>query len=205
MDAELVTAWTDLCQQLAPAFTARTYVTFLHVVTAWALCRSRPAVTGLVLTIGQRLLGHPAGHWVTYERFFYRAAWSLDDVSRLLLVRVVMPLVDEWGARDGGGGPPPVGLNVDDTTAARYGRHVAWAGYFKDASASNVPRTVCHWAHNWVIGCVTFRCRRWPDWVIPLPVWFDLYRKRADCDPTGEKDEARPFRSRHEIAAAMLE
>src|SRR3954454_15578576 len=100
MDAELVTAWTDLCQQLAPAFTARTYVTFLHVVTAWALCRSRPAVTGLVLTIGQRLLGHPAGQGVTYDRFFHRAAWSLAGVSRLLLARVVLPLLDDFAVRD---------------------------------------------------------------------------------------------------------
>ena len=103
MDAELVTAWTDLCQQLAPAFTGRTYATFLHVVTAWALCRSRPAVTSLVLTIGTRLLGRPAKHWTTYERLFYRAAWSLEDVCRLLLVRVVVPLVDEFGERPDSG------------------------------------------------------------------------------------------------------
>src|SRR3954454_17402314 len=113
MDAELVTAWTDLCPQLAPAFTARTYVTFLHVVTAWARCRSRPAVTGLVLTIGTRLLGHAAKHWTSYERFFYRAAWSLADVCRLLLVRVVVPLVDEFGGRPGGGGPPAVEVKID--------------------------------------------------------------------------------------------
>jgi hypothetical protein len=205
MDAELVTAWKQLCQELAPAFTARTYVTFLHVATAWALCRSRPAVTALVLTVGTRLLGHGAKHWTTYERFFHRAAWSLADVCRLLLVRVVVPLVDEFGEPGGPGGPAALELKVDDTTAARYGKHVAFAGYFKDASASNVLKAVCHWAHNWVIGCVTFRCRRWPDWVIPLPVWFDLYRKRADCDPTDKKDAARPFRSRHEIAAAMVE
>src|SRR5438067_13937481 len=99
MDAERVTAWKDLCQQLSPAFTARTYVTFLQVVTAWALCRSRPAVTGLVPTVGGRLAGHAAKHWTTYERFFYRAAWSLQDVSRLLLVRVVVPLADEFGDR----------------------------------------------------------------------------------------------------------
>src|SRR3954452_19864970 len=121
MDAELVTAWKQLCQELAPAFTARTYVTFLHVVTAWALCRSRPAVTGLVLTIGTRLLGHAAKHWTTYERFFHGSAWALDDVSRLLLVRVVVPLVDDFGERpvaDGGAGGPPaaVALKIDDTT-----------------------------------------------------------------------------------------
>src|SRR5437764_95987 len=136
MDAELVTAWTDLCQQLSPAFTARTYVTFLHVVSAWALCRSRPAVTRRVLTVRSRLLGHAAKHWTTYERFFHGSAWSLADVCRLLLVRVVVPLVDEFGERPAGGpgDRPPVGLKVDDTTAARYGKHVAFAGYFKDAS-----------------------------------------------------------------------
>src|SRR4051794_18127776 len=57
MDAELVTAWTDLCQQLAPAFTAPTPVTFLHVATGWVLCRSRPAVTSLVLTAGGGVAG----------------------------------------------------------------------------------------------------------------------------------------------------
>lgn len=80
----LITAWTDLCQQLASAFTARTYVPFLHVVTAWALCRWRPAVTALVLTVGTRLVGHAAKHGTTYERFFHQTAWSLDDVCRLL-------------------------------------------------------------------------------------------------------------------------
>ncbi|MCA1675732.1 MAG: transposase [Actinobacteria bacterium] len=201
MDAALVAAWKDLCQQLAPAFTAPTLVTFLHLTAGWVLCRSRPAVTGLVLTVGERLLGHAAKHWTAYERFFYRAAWSLDELSRLLLVRVVVPLVDAFG-EDGPGsdGPPPVSLNIDDTTAARYGRHVAYAGYFKDASASNVLKTVCHWSHNWVIGCVHFRCRLWPDWVIALPVLFALYRKHKDCDQAA----GRPFRSRHELAAAML-
>lgn len=202
MDAALVAGWKDLCQQLAPAFTAPTLVTFLHLATGWVLCRSRPVVTGLVLTVGTRLLGHAAKHWTAYERFFYRAAWSPQELSRLLLVRVVMPLLDEFGER-GPDGPAPVGLNIDDTTAARYGRHVAYAGYFKDASASNVLKTVCHWAHNWVIGCVHWRCRFWPDWVIALPVLFALYRKAKDCGP---KDTAggHPFRTRHELAAEML-
>lgn len=199
MDAAWVVGWGHLCQQLAPAFTAPTLVTFLHVSAAWVLCRSRPTVTSLVLTTGERLLGHAAKHWTSYERFFYRAAWSLADVSRLLLARVVMPLVDEFGEPGGTCGPPPVSLNIDDTTAARHGRHVAYAGYFKDGSAGNVLKTVCHWSHNWVIGCIHFRCRLWPDWVIGLPVLFALYRKRKDCD------KAHPFRTRHEVAAAMLE
>ena len=62
MDAALVTAWRAICQELAPTFSAPTLVTFLHVVTGWVLCRSRPTVTNLIGTIGESLLGHVAKH-----------------------------------------------------------------------------------------------------------------------------------------------
>lgn len=102
MEATLVTGWEGLCQLLASAFTRPTTVTFLHLVTGWVLCRSQPTVTSLVCTIGRSLLGHAAKHWTTYERFFYRAAWSLSEVSGLLLVRVVAPLLHRPdGGRDG--------------------------------------------------------------------------------------------------------
>lgn len=205
MDAYLVSRWTELCQQLAPAFTAPTLVTFLHIVTGWVLCRSRPTVTDLVRTVGPTLLGHAAKHWSAYEKFFYRAAWSLPELSRLLLGRVVVAVIDRCAApapagEAPGGGPADVWLNVDDTTAGRHGRHVAWAGYFKDASASNAAGTVVRWAHNWVVGAVAVRPARWPDWVVCLPVLFDLYRKRGDCDAAA----GRPFLTRQQIGARMI-
>jgi hypothetical protein len=192
MDATLVTGWEALCQQLASAFTQPTSVTFLHIATGWVLCRSRPTVTNLVCTIGSRLLGHAVKHWTVYERFFYRASWSLDEVSRLLLIRVVAPLVRSYGVG------MVIDLKIDDTTCSRCGKHVAFAGYFKDASASNVLKTVVHWSHNWVIGCVAMRPKRWPNWVLGLPVWFALYRKPVDCN------RRRPFRTRQQIAAEMI-
>ena len=192
MDATLVTAWTALCQTLTSAFTQPTAVTFLHLVTGWVLCRSKPTVTALVCTIGRSLLGHAAKHWTTYERFFYRARWSLPQMSRLLLVRVIAPLVESVGVER------VIDLNIDDTTCGRCGKHVAFAGYFKDASISNTLKKVIHWSHNWVIGCVSIRAQRWPKWVIGLPVWFTLYRKRPDCD------RRHPFRTRQEIAAQMI-
>jgi hypothetical protein len=192
MDATLVTGWEALCQLLAPAFTRPTVVTFVHVATGWVLCRSRPTVTHLVCTLGTRLLGHAVKHWTVYERFFYRASWSLDEVSRLLLVRVVAPLIQSHGVE------AVIDLKIDDTTCGRCGRHVAFAGYFKDASASNVLKTVVHWAHNWVIGCAAMRPKRWPNWVLGLPVWFTLYRKPADCN------RKHPFRTRQQIAAEMI-
>ena len=192
MDAALVSGWEALCQLLSPAFTRPTFVTFVHIATGWVLCRSRPTVTNLVCTVGSSLLGHVARHWTVYEKFFYRAAWSLPELSRLLLVRVVVPLIDRCAVAE------RIDLDIDDTTCGRCGKHVAWAGYFKDASASNTLKTVVHWAHNWVIGCVALRDRRWPKWVIGLPVWFALYRKRPDCD------KSHPFLTRQQIAARMI-
>ncbi len=192
MDAALVSGWTTLCQLLSPAFTRPTLVTFLHIVTGWVLCRSRPTVTNLVCTIGSSLLDQVARHWTVYEKFFYRAAWSLPEISRLLLTRVVVPLIDRCGASG------EIDLDIDDTTCSRCGKHVAWAGYFKDASACNTLRTVVHWAHNWVIAAVALRDRRWRKWVIGLPVLFALYRKRGDCDKNN------PFLTRQQIAAQMI-
>jgi DDE superfamily endonuclease/Archaeal putative transposase ISC1217 len=192
MDATLVTGWEGLCQLLSPAFTQPTFITFLHIATGWALCRSRPTVTNLVCTTGPSLLGHAARHWTVYEKFFYRATWSLSELSRLLLTCLVVPLIDRRAIS------PEIDLNIDDTTCGRSGRHVAWAGYFKDASISNTLETVVHWAHNWVIGCLTMRDKRWPKWAIGLPVAFALYRKKPDCD------WAHPFLTRQQIAAQMI-
>ena len=192
MDATLVMGWEALCQLLSPAFTRPTAVTFLHIVTGWVLCRSKPTVTALVCTIGRSLLGHAAKHWTVYERFFYRAAWSLPQVSRLLLVRMIAPLVEAVGVER------VLDLNIDDTTCGRCGKHVAFAAYFKDASISNTLKEVIHWSHNWVIGCVAMRAKRWPTWVIGLPVWFTLYRKRPNCD------RRHPFLTRQQIAAQMI-
>jgi len=192
MDAALVTGWEALCQLLGTAFTRPTFTTFLHIATGWVLCRSKPTVTNLVCTIGPCLLRHAAKHWTVYERFFYRAVWSLADVSRLLLVRVVAPLVKEHATE------AVINLAIDDTTCGRCGKHVAYAGYFKDASVGNTLKKVVHWAHNWVIGCVTMRPKRWPNWVIGLPVLFALYRKRPDCD------RRHPFLTRQQIAAMMI-
>lgn len=192
MDATLVPGWEALCQLLAPAFTRPTFITFLHLITGWVLCRSKPTVTNLICTIGSSLLSHAARHWTVYEKFFYRAAWSLPEVSRLLLTRVVVLLIDRCAVSR------EIDLNIDDTTCGRCGKHVAWAGYFKDASVSNTLKTVVHWAHNWVIGCVAIRARRWPTWVMGLPVLFVLYRKPRDCD------KAHRFLTRQQIAAQMI-
>jgi len=194
--ASLVSAWNALLLQLCCVFTQPTAQVWQQIALGWVLHRGPATVTGIFRTLG-RLADR---HWTVYQKFFYRAAWSLDALSTALLVHVVAPMILESGVIDPTSGKPIADLALDDTTAARYGKHVAHAGWFKDASASGpaTKGTVIHWAHNWIVGAVTPRLPRWPlmRWV--LPVVFCLYRKPADCD------RHHPFATRQVLAAQMV-
>jgi hypothetical protein len=149
-----------------------------------------------------RTLGHLADkHWTVYQKFFYRAAWSLKELCTAVLIHVIYPLIIESGVLDDMTGNPVADLAIDDTTVARCGKHVAHAGWFKDASTSGSSHkgTVIHWAHNWLVGAITLRLPRWAmiRWV--FPVAFSLYRKPADC--TTEE----VFRTRQELAGEMIQ
>jgi len=195
--ASLVSAWEALVLQLAFAFTDATARTWQQIALGWVLRRGRATVTGIVRTLG-RLADR---HWTVYHKFFYRAAWSLETLSLYLMVHVIGPMILESDTTDAATGKPVADLAIDDTTAARYGKHVAHASWFKDASIQGpaTKGTVIHWAHNWIVGTVTLRLPRRPliRWV--LPAVFALYRKRGDCD------ESHPFRTRHVLAAEMIQ
>jgi hypothetical protein len=185
-----------LVQQLAFTFTDATARTWQQIALGWVLHRGPATVTGIFRTLG-RLADR---HWTVYHKFFYRAAWSLQTLSGYLAARVIGPMILESDRTDTATGRPVVDLNLDDTTAGRYGKHVAHAGWFKDASATGpaTQGTVIHWAHNWIVGAVTLRLPRWPlvRWV--LPAVFALYRKSADCDRN------HPFATRQVLAARMV-
>ncbi len=196
--ASLVSAWNGVVLQLGLAFASdATARTWQQIALGWVLHRGAATVTGIF-----RALGPQADrHWTVYHKFFYRPAWALKDLTDRLLLRVVLPMILESGALDAATGKPVVDLNIDDTTAARYGKHVAHAGWYKDASAAG-PATkgkVIHWAHNWVVGAFTLRLPRWTltRWV--LPGLLALYRKRDDCDAQ------HPFATRQQLAARMVQ
>ena len=195
MDASsLVSAWDALVQQLCCVFTEPTARTWQQIALGWILNRGPATVTAIFRTLGDSA----DRHWTVYEKFFYRAAWSLSALSTALLQRVVYPLLREATPT---GQAVVADLAIDDTTAGRSGKHVAHAGWFKDASATGSSHrgTVIHWAHNWLVGAVTLRLPAWPllRWV--LPVLFTLYRKRTDCDRN------HPFRTRQVLAGQMIQ
>jgi len=194
--ASLVSAWNALVQHLAFTFTDATARTWQQMALGWVLRRGPATVTGIFRTLGKMA----DRHWTVYQKFFYRAAWSLDRLSACLMVHVIGPMIVESAQTDAASGKPVVDLNLDDTTAGRYGKHVAHAGWFKDASATGpaTKGTVIHWAHNWIVGAVTLRLPRWKwvRWV--LPAVFALYRKPGDCDRN------HPFATRQVLAARMV-
>jgi hypothetical protein len=191
-----ISAWNALVQQLALTFTDPTARTWQQIALGWVLHRGPATVTGIFRTLGKLA----DRHWTVYHKFFYRARWSLETLSLYLLANVIGPMIQESGQIDTRTGKPVVDLNIDDTTAGRYGKHVAHAGWFKDASATGpaTQGTVIHWAHNWIVGAITLRLPRWPlvRWV--LPAAFVLYRKKADCD------RRHPFATRQGLAARMV-
>lgn len=194
--ASLVSAWDVLVLQLAATFTSPTAQVWRQITLGWVLHHKPAVTTGII-----RVLGDMADRtWTVYHKFFYRAQWSLDNLCAQLLIHAVEPMLIEAGRTDRRTGKPIADLNIDDTTAARYGKHVAHAGWFKDASASGIATkgTVIHWAHNWIVGAITLRLPRWPRMRWVLPAVFALYRKPADCDRN------HPFATRQVLAARMV-
>ena len=198
MDAiSLVSAWNNIVLQLSYIFTEPTAMIWRQIVLGWILKRGPTTVTGIFRTLGN--LANK--HWTVYQKFFYRAAWSLEELSIALLVHVICPMIIESGVLDESTGKPVADMAIDDTTVGRSGKHVAHAGWFKDAStsASSHKGTVIHWAHNWLVGAITVRLPQWPmiRWV--LPAVFALYRKRSDC----ESEDI--FRTRQELAGEIIQ
>jgi hypothetical protein len=197
MDAtSLVSEWNTIILQLCYVFTEPTARTWKQIVLGWILKRGPATVTGMFRTLGNLA----DRHWTVYQKFFYRAAWSLNQLSEALLIHVIFPLIIESGRCDPTTGQPVADLNIDDTTVGRCGRHVAHAGWFKDAStsASSHKGTVIHWSHNWLVGAITLRLPGWTmRWV--LPAVFALYRKRGDYK------RAEIFQSRQELAGEMIQ
>jgi hypothetical protein len=168
------------------AFTAPTAPVFLTVVRGWVLCLGRPTIRRLVAAAGGpgvalRLL------WAA-ARFFRLSSWELQELWRLLAVKVLVP----WFAATG-----RVLFAGDDTTCDKFGKRVAFAAIFRDAVHSAGGRTVFHRAHCWVVLSLQVRVSRWSK-VIGFPVNARIYRKEADCDAE------HPFRTRQQLLLEMI-
>lgn len=127
------------------AFTAPSFETFAVLVCGWILCTTDHFITRMY-RFGEGLLGYDKHH-SAYYRFFKKACWQLEQVSRILF-DLAVELV----------GQDQLLILVDDTLCHRSGPHIWGLGVFYDAVRSSYGQTegvkqknVYSTGHNWVI------------------------------------------------------
>jgi hypothetical protein len=159
----LPTSWFRLLHHFRWCFTAPTFTTFVTMVSGLVARPQRRTVTGMLIAAGaSRVWHHSRAH-----RFFSHAAWSVDQVSMVLLAVIVQTLL-----------PPGVSLlvAVDDTLFTRSGRRVARAGWHHDAAAKTKgdKDTRLRWGHCWVVAGIVVDLPLL-DRPVCLPVAFALW------------------------------
>jgi hypothetical protein len=160
----LVSAWTDLCQQLFPVFTQPTAHVFLRLVTGWVLCTGRRTITGIIpFADPGRLRSHDI-----YHRFFSGAVWDLEQLWKLLAQRLVRMFYPTGR----------IGVDLDDTLFHHTGRKMDGASFWRDAVRSTAKKVV----HGWGLNLVVLTLRVIPPWggePLGLPILIRLHRKHG--------------------------
>jgi hypothetical protein len=172
MTAPSLNTLLPLLLSLRPVFTQPSFCRFLTLFAGWIGTRGVHAVTESLVSAGVSGVRHHAA----FHRFFSRARWSIDQIGRLLLLRLVALT------------PGPLRLALDDTLCTHKGPHVFGLGAHLDPVRSTRRRRVFAFGHVWVVLSVLVPvpfCER----VWALPVLMRLYRSQADCQKRGDKHQ----------------
>ena len=151
----------------------------------WILAPGRRTITNIIRAAG----GAQKKNYSNFHRFFSRARWDLDEVCRILVQKIINPILPDG----------EITIAGDDTTCHKTGEKIAYAGIYRDAVRSSKKKAILHWAHNWVILGIVVQVPFFSDWKICLPVLFRLYRKQEDCD------SEHPFKTRQQLLLEMVE
>lgn len=187
---ELTTGFAQLLDPLRCVFNVQSFPIFVELMTGWVLSHRHRFITDLILSsgsVGKR-------HFSSYHRFFSQYAWSLDALSRqllLLLVRIFYP-------------QGVIELSIDDTLARKRGLLVYGTGMHHDPLMSSRAKTITSWGHDWVVLCLVIPLPKWaPTKVFSLPFCFRLYRNRQGSrkgkktrGKQDRKERKRPARQR---------
>jgi SRSO17 transposase len=180
---ELTPSFLALLQHFRPVFTDPTFVTFVAVVTGWALSHRHRYVTEIIFSSGH--VGN--GHWCRFHRFFSHAAWDLDTLSMYLAKLIVTILA------------PGAALlwAVDDTLCRKRGLTLYGAGMHYDPLISSRAKALVSWGHDWVVLCLIVAHPFWaPTKVFALPVAFRLYKNRQGLTKGKAKAKAKKGKKR---------
>jgi SRSO17 transposase len=191
---QLTQSFGVLLQEFACVFTKPSYVTFVALVTGWALSHRHRFVTELIQSSGSTHKGHHS----RYHRFFSHARWSLDTVG-LVLARIIVTVLAPFGILE---------VAIDDTLCRKRGLTVYGTGMHHDPLISSRAKPLVSWGHDWVVLCLVVRCPWAPTKVWSLPILFRLYRNRQGLTKgrKGQKPKPDPdHRTRPQLAVEMIQ
>ncbi len=183
MTAPSLNTLLPLLLSLRPVFTLPSFCRFLTLFAGWVGTRGVHAVTESLVSAGVSGVRHHAA----FHRFFSRARWSIDQLGRLLLLRLVALT------------PGPVRLALDDTLCTHKGPHVFGLGAHLDPVRSTRRKRVFAFGHVWVVLSVLVPvpgCER----VWALPILMRLYRSPADCGKRGD-----PHQKKTQLARQLVQ
>lgn len=162
---EAIESFVKLLEPFRECFTGPTYSTFVTIVVGWILSPRHRFITDAILTTNSTRKGHHS----RYHLFFSKAAWSLDQVCRMLtliLVQVFCP----YGV---------IVIAVDDTMRRRRGLSLFGVGMHYDPLMSSRSKKIVNWGHCWVVVTLVVGNAPWaPGKYWSLPIVFRLYRNR---------------------------
>ncbi|QRK07782.1 transposase [Archangium violaceum] len=183
MTAPALNTLLPLLLSLRPVFTLPSFCRFLTLFAGWVSTRGVHAVTESLVSAGVSGVRHHAA----FHRFFSRACWSIDQMGRLLLLRLVALT------------PGPLRLALDDTLCTHKGPHVFGLGAHLDPVRSTRRKRVFAFGHVWVVLSVLVPvpgCER----VWALPILMRLYRSPADCQKRGD-----PHQKKTQLARQLVQ
>ena len=183
---EIVKVFRSLSQTLCIACNAPTADNFVTLRSGLVLCLGRPTVRNMLRASNRKINQHES----SYHRFFARAMWSIDKLSQVWLVEILIPLFAPTG---------DVHFCGDETTCGKSGRRVACAAWYRDAVHSSGQQPVIDWGHNWVVVGLIVACPCHVQRKLQLPVMARLYRSEKHC-----RQAQRPFQTRPELLAQMM-
>lgn len=156
----------------AGCFTAPSFENFVILTAGWVLCVKRKTVTGMIEAAGVA----DTTHHERFHRFFSKACWPLDELSRILLTTLVARFVPSG---------QPIRLGGDDTLAKKTGRKIFGTGRWRDAVLSTKAVVVTRWGLNFVVLSLTLSLPLWPNRTLGFPFMARLHRKeKAFEDPS---------------------
>jgi len=186
----LVSSFEALLAGFLPLLTAPSFENLKVIARGWVFCLERRTVTR-VLQVGG---GIYQKHHSAFHRFFSRAQWCIDELSRVLL-GMLLRFVPE---------SETVYLSVDDTLCRKRGLHVFGTCMHHDPLLSCRKFAVVNWGHNWVVVGVNLRFSFAPGITWCLPFAFRLYISRTRPKSQRWREE-HVHRTRPELAVEILQ